>query len=245
MFRRWLLCCLISSFVVSFCAAQQLFKTDTVYTAEGALKITFIGHGTLMFQFNQLILHVDPVIRYADYTRLPKADLILITHHHGDHLDSSAIGLLRKKDTEIIATEACLSKVKDATIMKNGDKKTIRSITIEAVPAYNIVHKRQNKEPFHPKGVGNGYVITFGEKKVYIAGDTENVPEMRQLKGISIAFLPVNLPFTMTPAMAADAVSMFHPAILYPYHFGDTNLNELTELLKDTKSCEVRIRDLK
>jgi L-ascorbate metabolism protein UlaG (beta-lactamase superfamily) len=113
------------------------------------------------------------------------------------------------------------------------------------VPAYNIVHKRSSGSPFHPKGQGNGYVVTFGDKRVYIAGDTENVPEMKRLKGIDIAFLPMNLPYTMTPEMVADAAKAFAPKILYPYHYGKTDPTKLVDLLKDTKGIEVRIRKMR
>jgi L-ascorbate metabolism protein UlaG (beta-lactamase superfamily) len=129
--------------------------------------------------------------------------------------------------------------------MKNGDSKTIEGILIEAVPAYNITHKRDTGEPFHPRGNGNGYVITFGDKRVYVAGDTENVPEMKALKNIDIAFLPMNLPYTMTPEMVAGAAEMFKPKVLYPYHTGETDIAKLTALLRDQKETEVRIRSMK
>jgi L-ascorbate metabolism protein UlaG (beta-lactamase superfamily) len=128
--------------------------------------------------------------------------------------------------------------------MKNNEVKTIRGLPIEAVPAYNIVHMRSPGNPFHPKGVGNGYVITFNDTKVYIAADTENIPEMKELSGIDIAFLPMNLPYTMTPEMVADAARMFTPKVLYPYHFGETDTSKLVDLLKDDKEIEVRIRDM-
>ena len=129
--------------------------------------------------------------------------------------------------------------------MKNGQTKETAGLKIEAVPAYNLVHKRPDGQPFHPKGVGNGYVITFGQTRVYIAGDTENTPEMKALKKIDIAFLPMNLPYTMTPEMVADAVKAFKPKILYPYHYGETDTNTLVALLKDFKETEVRIRKMK
>ena len=129
--------------------------------------------------------------------------------------------------------------------MKNGDVDTVLGIRIEAVPAYNIVHKRDNGEPFHPKGVGNGYVLTFGDKRIYIAGDTENIPEMKTLKNIDVAFLPMILPYTMTPEMVADAARVFKPKILYPYHYGDTDPQKLVQLLKNDKEIEVRIRELR
>jgi L-ascorbate metabolism protein UlaG (beta-lactamase superfamily) len=233
---------------------KKMLKEDIIKTSAGELKVTCIGHGTLMFAFGGKIIHIDPVSREADYTRMPKADLILVTHEHGDHLDLKAINVIRKEKTEIVLTEICAKEVKGGIVMKNGDVKTVLGLKIEAVPAYNIIHKRDNGQPFHPKGNGNGYVITFGDlsavpaqagKRVYVAGDTENTPEMKQLKDIDIAFLPMNLPYTMTPEMVADAAKAFKPKILYPYHFGDTDTSELAKLLKDEKEIEVRIRDMK
>ena len=129
--------------------------------------------------------------------------------------------------------------------MNNGDVKTVQGLKIEAVPAYNIVHMRSKETPFHPKGIGNGYVIAFGDKRVYVAGDTENVPEMKGLREIDIAFLPMNLPYTMTPEMVADAAKAFKPRILYPYHYGKTDTSKLVDLLKDTGEIEVRIRKMR
>lgn len=223
---------------------QNQFESDTISTSNGDLVITFIAHGTLMFKFNDLLIHVDPVSRYADYSKMPKADIILVTHHHGDHLDPDAINLIQKKDTDIILTQTCFDQIRKGTVLNNGDSKTIKGIKVEAVPAYNLMHKKSNGEPFHPKGIGNGYVITFGDKKVYVAGDTENVPEMKELSGVDIAFLPMNLPYTMTPEMAADAVNMVNPKIFYPYHFGQSNVDELVELLKDKEDMEIRIRNM-
>jgi len=230
----------------------QKFEVDSFSTSEGDLKITFIGHATLMFDFNGKVIHVDPVSREADYTRMPKADLILVTHEHGDHLDTGAIEAIRKDNTEIVLTEACSENVAGGPprgeaagiVMRNGDVKTVQGLKIEAVPAYNIVHKRSSGEPFHPKGRGNGYCVSFGDKKVYVAGDTENIPEMKQLKQIDIAFLPMNLPYTMTPEMAADAAKAFGPKILYPYHYGQTDASLLVDLLKDSEDIEVRIRNM-
>jgi L-ascorbate metabolism protein UlaG (beta-lactamase superfamily) len=141
-------------------------------------------------------------------------------------------------------TKICAEKVSGGIVMKNGDVKTVAGLKIEAVPAYNIVHKRSGGQPFHPKGRGNGYVITFGKTRVYIAGDTENTPEMKQLKKIDIAFLPMNLPYTMTPEMVADAALALKPKVLYPYHYGRTDPQELVKLLKDAKEIEVRVRKL-
>jgi len=223
---------------------EKKFEVDTIKTETGDLKITCIGHGTLMFTYQGKVIHIDPVGREADYTKLPKADLVLITHEHGDHLDPKALDLLRQDETKIVLTKICAERVPGGIVMGNGDTKTIDDLKIEAVPAYNIVHKRGNGQPFHPKGNGNGYIVTFGKTRVYIAGDTENTPEMKALKKIDIAFLPMNLPYTMTPAMVADAAQAFKPRILYPYHYGRTDPNELVDLLKDVEGIEVRVRQL-
>ncbi|GAH05888.1 unnamed protein product, partial [marine sediment metagenome] len=129
-------------------------------------------------------------------------------------------------------------------VMQNGDQRIVRGIPIEAVPAYNLVHKRENGQPFHPKGIGNGYILTFCDLRLYIAADTENTPEMKSLSGIDIAFLPMNLPYTMTPGMVAEAAKAFKPHILYPYHYGSTHPQELVELLRDDPEIEVRIRQM-
>jgi L-ascorbate metabolism protein UlaG (beta-lactamase superfamily) len=223
---------------------EIMFEEDIIETSAGDLKITFIGHASVMFSFNGKIIHVDPVFREADYNKMPKADLILITHEHGDHFDLEAIKTLRTENTELILTKICAEKVAGGIIMENGDIKTVRGLTIEAVPAYNIVHKRQDGNPYHPKGIGNGYIITFGDKRVYLAGDTENTPEMKELKDIDIAFLPMNVPYTMTPEMVADAATAFKPKVLYPYHFGNTDTSIILELLKGEEDIEVRIRDM-
>jgi L-ascorbate metabolism protein UlaG (beta-lactamase superfamily) len=226
-------------------AAQENFETDTLNTAIGDLKITFIGHGSLMFTYRGVVIHVDPFSRLADYAKLPKADLILITHEHGDHLDPKALAAVRTPKTIVILTEACAKTIKGGLIMHNGDVQTVGGLQIEAVPAYNLVHMRSEGVPYHPKGIGNGYVITFHEKRVYIAGDTENIPEMKQLQDIDCAFLPMNLPYTMTPEMVADAAKAFKPKILYPYHYGDTDTSKLSALMKDTPDVDVIIRNMK
>ena len=232
---------------VLFVAAQSQaaeFEKDVIKTSAGDLTITFIGHGTLMMEFEGKVIHIDPVSWYADYGTMPKADLILITHDHGDHLDAKALDAVKKEGTNIVLPEKCNEKYKGTDVMKNGDTKVFGEITVEAVPAYNIKHERSPGNPFHPKGEGNGYVIRFGNKKVYVAGDTENIPEMANLKAIDVAFLPMNLPYTMTPEMCADAARMFKPKILYPYHFGETDTSILVDLLKGNPEIEVRIRKL-
>ncbi len=226
-------------------AVPGTFEKDTVKTSAGDLEITFIGHASLMMTFAGKTIHVDPWSRLADYATLPKADLILLTHQHGDHMDPQALQALRTDSTILILTQECASEVKGGTVMNNGDTRHVLGITVEAVPAYNLEHRRPDGTPFHPKGEGNGYILTFGKTRVYIAGDTENTPEMKALKNIDIAFLPMNLPYTMTPEMVADAARAFHPKILYPYHFGDTDTRKLESLLRGSDSTEVRIRNMK
>ena len=223
---------------------EAALEVDTIRTSAGDLEITFVGHGTLMFRFGGKVIHVDPVGRYADYGKMPKADVILVTHEHGDHLDPSAIEKIATEKTALVLTEACAKRIGRGVVMKNGDVKTVAGLKIEAVPAYNVVHMRRPGQPFHPKGAGNGYVIPFGDKRVYVAGDTENVPEMAALGKIDVAFLPMNLPYTMTPEMVADAVRTIKPKLVYPYHFGETDTSKLVELLKGDQGVEVRVRKM-
>lgn len=225
-------------------AAEQKFESDIIKTSGGELVLTFIGHGTIMMSINGKVIHIDPVSQMADYTKMPKADLILITHEHPDHFDLNAINLIKTAKTKIVTTETVARQISDVTIMKNDDIRTIGGLRIGAVPAYNIVHMRAPGVPFHPRGVGNGYIITFGDRRVYVAGDTENTLEMKSLKGIDVAFLPMNLPYTMTLEMVADAAKAFRPKILYPYHYGNTDAAKLVDLLKDTTGIEVRIRKM-
>lgn len=231
----------------TFFALNGQFESDVVKTSGGELEMFFIGHGTLMFQFNDLVIHIDPTMREADYAELPDADLILVTHQHGDHLDLSAINHIMKGGTSVVMTQTCMDQMEDfqAIVMKNGDKENILGIAIEALPAYNIKHTRSGGKPFHPKGEGNAYLLSFGKTRVLIGGDTENVPELKALKDVQVAFLPMNLPYTMTPEMVADVAVAIQPEILYPYHFGQTDPQELVELLKDEEGIEVRVRDLK
>ena len=225
-------------------AAEQQFESDKIKTSGGDLIITFIGHGTLMMSWGGKIIHVDPVLGEADYSKLPKADLIIITHEHSDHFDLKAIDLVKMAKTKIVANENVAKQLSKIIMMKNGDIQILEGFRIEAVPAYNIEHMRTPGVPFHPKGAGNGYVVTFGDKRVYIAGDTENIPEMKKLSGIDIAFLPMNLPYTMTSEMVADAAKTFRPKILYPYHYGNTDTSVLVGLLKGEPGIEVRIRKM-
>jgi len=234
-------------FLLYFASSGVSQPSDTINTSKGKLIIHFLGHGTLMFEFNGKIIHIDPYSKIADYSTLPKADLILITHQHPDHLDSSALASIYKPTTSVYWTQQCAKESKykvSAKIMSNGDKCIWNGILIEAVPAYNIVNKRQNGTPYHQFGEGNGYILSIYGMRIYVAGDTENIPEMLRYRPIYIAFLPVNLPYTMTPEMFKDAALMIDPKILYPYHTGKTDTALLPELLKENPSIQVRIRKM-
>lgn len=224
--------------------SQDSPEFDKITTSAGILEMHFIGHGSLMFKLNGFVIHIDPVRSAGNYDFLPKADLILVTHEHGDHLDTQLLDTLKKQGTLLFCNQISASKVPWGMAMKAEDRQEINSIVIEAVHAYNIVNERAPGQPFHSKGVGVGYILTIGGKRIYIAGDTENTPEMKSLRNIDVAFLPMNLPYTMTPAMVADAALAFKPKILYPYHFGETDTNEIINLLKDS-GITVRIRKLK
>lgn len=221
------------------------YNQDRLQTRQGEVLIHFVGHASLYLEHNNKIIHIDPWSRVANYDSLPDADLILLTHHHRDHLDTTALKAITRKDTYMIMAPVCLEHFKPLTkyeLISNNQKTTWNDIEIEAVAAYNIVHMRPNGQPYHPKGEGNGYILGIGGKRIYVAGDTENIPEMEQLGNIDIAFLPVNLPFTMTTDMLADAVRKVKPGIVYPYHYGQTDLEEVQQKIRAVSSAEIRIR---
>lgn len=219
--------------------------TDQLPTSGGPLTIGFVGHGSIWFEYKGKVIQVDPYSKVGDYAALPKADLVLITHAHRDHLDPDALALTLKPGAPVIANATAGEKVPGSQILANGGKTEALGVAIEAVPAYNLVHKRPEGQFFHPKGEGNGYVLTFGDKKVYVGGDTEDIPEMAALAGVDVAFIPVNLPYTMSPGMAVNAARMLKAKVLYPYHTGETDMAALEAMLKEVPGTEVRIRPMK
>jgi L-ascorbate metabolism protein UlaG (beta-lactamase superfamily) len=223
----------------------EKYERDSFPTSAGDVTMTFLGHGSLLLTFQEKNIYIDPFGKVADYSKLPKADLVLITHDHHDHLDTRSLEDIRTGKTTIVMSAVCAKEVAGGMVLKNGEERSVDGIRIQAVPAYNIQHKRDDGNLFHPRGEGNGYILTLGDKRIYIAGDTENTPEMKALKNIDCAFLPMNLPYTMTPEMVADAALAFQPKVLYPYHFGETNTQKLVELLAQHPEIEVRIRKLK
>ncbi len=234
------LAALLLASTVAAAAATPSSRPATEKTSEGDLLIDPINHSALHFQFGGKQFYVDPA-GTADWSAMPKADAIFITHEHFDHLSPDTIKIIRKPDTVIIASASAAKAAGFGEAIKPGETKKVLGITVEAIPAYNTTPDRLK---FHPKERGDvGYVFTFGDKRVYVAGDTEGTPEMRALKNIDIAFIPINLPYTMPPAEAAEAVRAFKPKILYPYHQGKSDPAEMKKLLADT-GIEVRVLPL-
>lgn len=221
--------------------AQTGLTGDAISTSEGDVIIHPVGHASLAIGFGAHVLYVDPA--KADFSGLPAPTGILITHAHGDHFDGPSLVNLAGDTAAIMTTEEVAGQMPEALkartlVVKNGGSGEIDSIFVAAVPAYNTTPARQQ---YHPQGRDNGYVLTFGDKKIYIAGDTEDTPEMRALTGIDVAFLPMNLPYTMSVEQAADAVKAFKPKIVYPYHYQGSDTAQFKELVGD--AAEVRLVD--
>jgi len=230
-------------------AATPNRQTDTVKTSRGDLRLTPLYHGSVMLEFGGKVIHVDPWSQ-ADYTGLPAADLIVVTHTHADHLDRAAIEKLNKPETLIVSSAAgidtlnCAPACGQVETIGDSERKTVMGIEISGVPMYNLVQGSAPGKPFHHKGVGSGYVFGFGDTSVYFSGDTECTPEMKALKNISIAFLAMNPPRTMSTLEAAECAKAFRPRIVYPYHYRGSKTEEFAVALKGTTGIEVRLRKL-
>lgn len=216
-------------------------QTQTFDTSAGPVKITPIYHASLLIEAGGKNIYIDPA-KPANLSGLPPADLILITDIHGDHMDTNSIAALSKQGTEIMAPLAVVRTVASADPISNGETKSWGDWTIEAIPMYNIQRGPAPGKLYHDKGRGNGYVLTFGGKRFYFSGDTENIPEMRALKNIDVAFVCMNLPYTMPPEEAAEAVKAFHPRVVIPYHYRGSDLSVFQKALAGT-GIEVRLLD--
>jgi L-ascorbate metabolism protein UlaG (beta-lactamase superfamily) len=214
-------------------------STQTFQTSAGSVKITPLYHASTLIEAGGKAIYLDPA-KPAKFDGHPKADLILITDIHGDHMDPDSIAAVSKPGTEILAAPAVIATVKTAKPIANGESKSMLGWTIEAIPAYNLKRGPAPGKLFHDKGRGNGYVLTYGGMRFYFSGDTEGVPEMRALKNIDAAFVCMNLPYTMPPDEAADAVKAFHPKIAIPYHYRGSDLAVFQKGLEGT-GIEVRL----
>ncbi|MBO6025327.1 MAG: MBL fold metallo-hydrolase [Bacteroidales bacterium] len=223
---------------------DDTYEVDTFTTKSGkTVKFHALVHASMRIEYDGKEIQIDPVTKLGektiDYAAMPKADYLFITHEHFDHFDTTAIQLLSGNNTQLITNQRCAEMLGYGTVMANGDKLQLADdIILEAVPAYNTTEGHQQ---FHPKGRDNGFVLTLDGLRIYIAADTEDIPEMAEIKDIDIAFLPCNQPYTMTVEQLVHAARMFKPKVLFPYHYGQTDVSSLPSLLKDD-GIEVRIR---
>ena len=219
-------------------------QTDSFKTKSGKeIVFTAIKHGSIRITFDGREIEVDPVRGLkptTDYSTYPKADFIFVTHEHFDHCDTVAVRQLEKPTTVIITNANCAKIIGKGKVMCNGDHLQLADdIQVDAVPAYNTT---PGKEKYHPKGRDNGFILTLDGFRVYISGDAEDIPEMRNIKNIDVAFLSTNQPFTMTPEQTARAAKLIKPKVLFPYHYSDTPIQKVADLLKGT-GINVRIRN--
>jgi len=227
-------------------AMAQLPKPDTLKTNNGSLIIHPIHHATLVLNWDGKNIYVDPTQGAKAFKGIGEPDVIFITHAHGDHFDIKTLKELQTDGVPMVVPKSVADQMPAAfkdqlVIMKNGDTIDQVGFPVKAIPMYNLP---QSPDSYHPKGWGNGYVLTLGGKRIYISGDTEDIPEMRALKNIDVAFVCMNLPYTMDVNQAADAVLDFKPKIVYPYHYRGQDIHKFKKLV-DTKSddIEVRLRD--
>ncbi|MCX2739288.1 MBL fold metallo-hydrolase [Pontibacter anaerobius] len=230
--------------------AQQTSSPDTLKTSGGPLVVQPISHGTLALKFKAKTIYVDPTGGAEAFKGVAKPDLILITDIHGDHLDTTTLGTLDTKGVKLVVPQAVADQLpnkykQQLVILKNNGQSMQQGINITALPMYNLP---DTAGVFHPKGRGNGYLLEIGDKRVYISGDTEGIPEMRSLKNIDLAFVSMNLPYTMDVDQAADAVLEFQPKIVYPYHYRGTEGMSDVESFKNqvnakNKDIEVRLKE--
>ncbi|QRO02772.1 MBL fold metallo-hydrolase [Archangium violaceum] len=224
-------------------SSEPAMSGDVFSTSRGDLIVHPVNHATFLMNWEGKTIYVDPVGGATPFQGLPAPDVILVTDIHGDHLNADTLTAIVQPETVIVAPQAVRDTLPEALqgatrVLANGETLNVGEIPVEAIPMYNITPERLQ---YHTKGRGNGYVLTFGDKRVYIAGDTEDIPEMRALRNIDVAFVPMNLPYTMTVAQAADAVREFRPKVVYPYHSRGSDVNEFTRLVGTDVGVEVRV----
>ncbi|MCP4756424.1 MAG: MBL fold metallo-hydrolase [Proteobacteria bacterium] len=218
--------------------------TDRIQTDQGDLLVVPIKHATFVMQWNSKTIYVDPVGGAKAFENVPPPDLVLLTDTHPDHLNVGTLKAVTTENTQLVIPSAASKQTaglnRETTILANHETANLLGMSIEAVPMYNLTQKRSI---FHPKGRGNGYLLTMGGKRIYIAGDTEDIPEMRKLKNIDLAFVCMNLPYTMDVKQAADAVLEFKPKIVYPYHYRGQDTQLFKKLVAKDNGIQVRLRN--
>lgn len=230
-----------------FSFAQSQFPVQDFSTKSGEkVRITMIQHGSISIDYQNYIIQIDPVSKVGqteiDYSSFPKADVILITHEHADHLSLSTIQAISNESTVLLLNNSSFNQIKMGRVISNGQQIELsHGLKIDAVPAYNSTPDRKN---FHSKGNGNGYVLTIDGLRIYVSGDTEEIPEMSQLKDIDVAFLSSNQPYTMTPEQCIKAARTIAPKVLIPYHFGNTDIQSIKTGLSKDSLIEVRLFDV-
>ena len=223
---------------------EDPYEVDSFTTKNGkTVKFHALVHASIRIEYDGKEIQIDPVTKLGEKTidlaAMPKADYLFITHEHHDHFDTAAIKLLSGDNTKLVTNQRCAEMLGYGTVMANGDMLQFADdITLEAVPAYNTTEGRQQ---IHPKGRDNGFILTLDGLRVYIAGDTEDIPEMAEIKDIDVAFMPCNQPYTMTPEQLVNAARIVKPKVLFPYHYGQTDVSSIPSQLEND-GVEVRIR---
>ena len=238
-----ILTCLLAILGLSTACGQQTFEVDEFKTKSGkTVKFHALVHASIRIEYNGKVIEIDPVRKLGnktiDYAAMPKADFVFVTHEHGDHFDKEAIKILSREGTQLIMNKRCADMYGPCGVLANGQSAQFGDISVDAVPAYNI---SEGRTQFHPKGRDNGYILTIDGLRIYIAGDTEDIPEMKDVKNIDIAFLPCNQPYTMTTEQLVRAAKVIKPKVLFPYHYGQTDVSGIASQLKGT-GIDVRIR---
>ena len=238
-----ILTCILAILGLSTACGQQTFEVDEFKTKSGkTVKFHALVHASIRIEYNGKEIEIDPVRKLGnktiDYAAMPKADFVFVTHEHGDHFDKDAIKILSREGTQLIMNKRCADMYGPCGVLANGQSAQFGDISVDAVPAYNI---SEGRTQFHPKGRDNGYILTIDGLRIYIAGDTEDIPEMKDVKNIDIAFLPCNQPYTMTTEQLVRAAKVIKPKVLFPYHYGQTDVSGIASQLKGT-GIDVRIR---
>ncbi len=242
--KKIITCLLAIVSLFTACGQKSNYETDVFTTRSGkTIKFHALMHSSIRIEYDGREIEIDPCAklrdRTVDYSTMPKADIILVTHEHFDHYDAATIRQLHKENTQLVMNQRCVELYGGGKAMKNGDQLQLGDdIFVEAVPAYNTT---KGHLQFHPKGRDNGYILTLDGLRIYIAGDTEDIPEMATIKDIDIAFLPCNQPYTMTPEQLLRAAKLVKPKVLFPYHYGETDIKNIPSQLQGD-GIDVRIR---